>query len=258
MIKRIKDQLNSSDIVLAFTGSKISMEEVDALRRSLPPTSRAAMVKNTLFKIAAQNNSKFSMLCDHVKEQNMFLFIPEDDVSITLDAFSKWRAEFEKEKVVKLGIYDEALYLSDNIDQLFALRSRPELMARLVAALKRVPMKLVGVLRALHDKRLADGDAAFPTASPVTSTTAGSDFVPASTEASSTPSEVDAGIAVVPSATPPASADRGPAVPTNTTTAQSADAYGSVIAELNRTGADPSMTLGDVAAAIGKEPESGG
>lgn len=73
----------------------VSKEDIDFLRKALPQTVTASVVKNALFKKAVEGTD-FAPLSKSLRDETMFLFVPEGDAKKTYDAYKKWQKEFKK------------------------------------------------------------------------------------------------------------------------------------------------------------------
>ena len=180
VLERTKILVENADLILAIDGKGITKEQVDALRKAIPETSKATVIKNTLLGMNIRNSSKFSALADILHEQNLFLFFPEDDTGVTLNAVQNWRRDTQLNPVdrkLKVGIIGNELFLGDRLENVFfQLRSRVELMSRLVQALRQVPLGLVSTLKALGEKLSAASNA--PAAEENNNTKEGTNITP--------------------------------------------------------------------------------
>jgi ribosomal protein L10 len=75
IIERTKKLLDSSAMVITFPAEGITKENVDILKKALPKTTKASVVKNSLMKKAVEGTSYEAMVASGpIKNQNIFFF----------------------------------------------------------------------------------------------------------------------------------------------------------------------------------------
>jgi len=64
-VEQVKGELEKSDLIFSVKAGKISVKQIAALRSSLPETSKAQVVKNTLMTRYGLEEASESTLLDH-------------------------------------------------------------------------------------------------------------------------------------------------------------------------------------------------
>jgi ribosomal protein L10 len=73
----------------------VSKEDTDFLRKALPKTTTASVVKNAIFKKVIQG-TQFEPLAKTIRDETMYLFVPEGDAKSAYDAYKKWQKDFKR------------------------------------------------------------------------------------------------------------------------------------------------------------------
>jgi large subunit ribosomal protein L10 len=96
ILERTKALLDTSSIVLAVPFEGVDVEEIDMLRKQLKKSgAKASVVKNSLMRLAAQG-TKFEPIGENLKQENIFIFIPEGEAKPTYDELKKWQKEVKR------------------------------------------------------------------------------------------------------------------------------------------------------------------
>lgn len=129
-------------ILTNFTG--LNVEQITQLRRTLKANAvEYKVVKNTLLRRAARDTA-LELLVEHFVGPNAIAIAYDDPV-----APAKILLEFSKEQPaleIKVGIVAGSIMTPQDIKALASLPSREVLLARLAAALKTIPTRLVRTL----------------------------------------------------------------------------------------------------------------
>jgi large subunit ribosomal protein L10 len=151
---RTKKLLDGSALVITIPIQGVSMEQIDILRKELPKATKASVVKNAIMKLAVKNTG-FAPLSDNLKNENMFLFIPEGEAKPTYTAFKKWQKEIkrtEPEFAAKSGVMEGQLYVGENIEVVTNLPTKLELITKIAQGIKAVPLKVARGVKAVPNK----------------------------------------------------------------------------------------------------------
>ena len=165
ILERTKVLLNKSSLVITVPVSGVTKEQMDFLRKEIPKTTKASVVKNSLM-IKAVEGTPFAPIATDLRDENMFLFIEEGEAKSTYDGLKKWQKEFkrtEPEFLPKSAAMEGQLYTSKNIDVVVNLPTKKELITkiaigikavptRVAKGVKEVPNKLGRAIRAIKDK----------------------------------------------------------------------------------------------------------
>ena len=154
ILERTKALLEKSSLVLSIPASGITKEQVDMLRKVLPKTTKASVVKNSLMRIASKD-TQFGAIGDKLSYQNMFFFIPEGEAKVTYDAFKKWQKEVkrtEPEFQATFAAMEGLVYTKAQVESVVNLPTKLELITKIAIGLKAIPTKLGRGVKAVPDK----------------------------------------------------------------------------------------------------------
>lgn len=154
ILERTKILLESSSLIITIPIDGVSKEKVDFLRKELPKTTKASVVKNSLMRLIVKD-TQFAPLGDKLRDENMFLFIPEGDAKATYDGIKRWRKEVkrsEPEYDAKFAVMENVLYTTKGIEAVVNLPTRKELITKIALAIKAVPTKVGKGIRAVPNK----------------------------------------------------------------------------------------------------------
>jgi large subunit ribosomal protein L10 len=91
ILERTKALLDASSIVLAVPFEGVDVEKVDALRKQLKKSgAKASVIKNSLIRKAAEG-TKFEAIGEKLKQENIFIFIPEGESKPAYEELKKWQ-----------------------------------------------------------------------------------------------------------------------------------------------------------------------
>jgi len=152
IVERTKKLIDESQLIISVPSSGITKEQIDSLRKELPKTARASVVKNKLMKVALEGTS-FEALGDTITNENMFFFIPEGEARKTFEEFKKWQKETKRDdQGAKHAVMEGKLYSSKEIEGLTKLPTKLELITKVAIAIKAVPTKVGRGVNAVPNK----------------------------------------------------------------------------------------------------------
>ena len=146
--------IEGSQLIISVPSAGISKEQIDQLRKAIPKDTKAAVVKNSLMKVALEG-SEFESMGENLKNENMFFFIGEGDARATYEEFEKWakEAKRDKEGAAKTAVMDGVRYDGPAaIKNLSKLPTKLELIAKIGIAIKAVPTKVGRGVNAVPNK----------------------------------------------------------------------------------------------------------
>ena len=149
-VERVKELLDSSQMVFSVPADSITVADMQTLRRSLPDGSVAAVVKNTLMSRAIEG-TEYEAAGSILKGTNMWFFI-EDDIGATIKAWKGFVKETGLTHGVKGGVIEGTVYDANGVDAIGKLPSKDELYAKIAGSIKAVPTKVARVLKAPNSK----------------------------------------------------------------------------------------------------------
>lgn len=154
ILERTKKLIDSSALIISFPISGATKEQVDILRKSLPKTVKATVIKNSLLRKSVEG-TQFEPIGSKIKNSNMFFFIPEGDAKVTFDKFKAWQKETKRtdaELAAKYASMEGQLYEAKQIESVVNLPTKKELMTKVALTLKMVPIKLAKSIIAVPEK----------------------------------------------------------------------------------------------------------
>ena len=151
ILERTRQHLISSVLVCAAPIDGVKMEHIDFLRKAIPETTKAAIVKNSIMRIALKD-TVFEPMIPAIKNENMFFFIPEGDFIPTLNGFKSFQQESRRlgsKFTFTIGAIENQLIAGRELENILGIPSRVQLIGRLLHSLKAAPSALVDRLRQL-------------------------------------------------------------------------------------------------------------
>jgi len=117
ILERTKKLLDTAQIVITLPFSGVSKENTDFLRKEFKTAkvgTKASIVKNAIMRKAVENTSFAAINTGaNLKEENMYLFIPEGDAKPTYEALKKWQKEYkrnEESMLPKSAVLENTFY----------------------------------------------------------------------------------------------------------------------------------------------------
>jgi large subunit ribosomal protein L10 len=152
VVGRVKELLDSSEMVFSIPAGSMTVAQTQTLRRSLPEGTTMSTIKNKLM-LRALEGTEYESAASLVKGPNTWFFIQED-ISGTIKAFSAFtKAESKQESHPILGgVIEGELYDSAGVEAIGKLPSKLELYAQIAGSIKAVPTKVARVIKAPNSK----------------------------------------------------------------------------------------------------------
>jgi len=161
IVDTFKQRLEDSLLVFALPYEGLTVKEMETLRRMLPETTSAGVVKNTLMNIALQDCDGYEDLEAVLKKPNMWFFSDEENIRDTIEAIKKWSKELDKGDTyfVTGGALESKFLDSAAIMDLVNVPTRKELMQKVAVLVRAVPQNLAsGIHQATNaPERVARG-----------------------------------------------------------------------------------------------------
>ena len=154
ILERTKVLLQKSSLVLVVPNAGITKEQVDMLKKELPATTTASVVKNALLRKAAEG-TQFSEIGVNLKDQNIFFFIPENEAKATIAGFKKWAKEVKRTDEAfapTAAAMEGQVYFAKQVETICALPTKKELIAKIAIGIKSVPTKVAKGIKAVPNK----------------------------------------------------------------------------------------------------------
>lgn len=162
IVADLKQKLSESQIAVVIDYKSLSVAEITDLRRRLRPTGAECKVtKNTLMRIAVQDDPNWQSLAEICKESSAFLLL-KDDIGGALKAYQEFQ-RVSKKSAIRGGAMEGRLLSEADVKAIADLPSKEQLMAQIAGALngvatklavgiKEVPGSLARALQAVADK----------------------------------------------------------------------------------------------------------
>ena len=151
-VERVKQLLDSSQMIFTVSASSIKVADAQKLRRSMPEGTTISVIKNTVMERAIEG-TEYETATSLLQGANMWFFI-EEDIGGTIKAFNAFVKETGKKEShgVLGGVIEGTVYDPQGVEAIGALPSKNELYARIAGGIKAVPTKLARVVKAPGSK----------------------------------------------------------------------------------------------------------
>lgn len=145
IVAELKDTLSQSQLAVVIDYKGLTVAEITDLRKRLHPSGAECKVtKNTLMRIAVQDDPNWQPIGEICKESSAFLLIKED-LSNPLKAYQDFQ-RVTKKTVIRGGAMEGRLLTEADVKAIADLPSKEQLMAQIAGALNGVATKLaVGI-----------------------------------------------------------------------------------------------------------------
>jgi large subunit ribosomal protein L10 len=156
ILDRTKKLIQESSLIITIPIDGVSKEQVDMLRKVLPKSTKASVVKNSIMRIATGETPFAAMNTGKgIKGENMFFFIGEGNAKETYKAMKDWAKEVKRTEpqfLPKYGAMDGELFVNDRLDAVVNLPTRKELITKIAQGIKAVPTKVGRSVKAVPSK----------------------------------------------------------------------------------------------------------
>lgn len=151
-VVKVKELLDTSQMVFTVPAGAITVSQTQNLRRSLPEGTTMQVVKNKLM-LRALEGTDYEAATSLVKGPNMWFFI-EDDIGATIKAFNSFCKTEKKDETHPIlgGAIEGVVYDSKGVEAIGKLPSKLELYAQIAGSIKAVPTKVARVIKAPNSK----------------------------------------------------------------------------------------------------------
>ncbi|HEY9626695.1 MAG TPA: 50S ribosomal protein L10 [Coleofasciculaceae cyanobacterium] len=172
IVAELKESLSQSQLAVVIDYKGLTVADITDLRNRLRPKGGDCKVtKNTLMKMAVQEDAKWQPMAEICKDSSAFLLIKED-LGGALKAYQEFQ-KVSKKSAIRGGAMEGRLLTEADVKAIADLPSKEQLMAQIAGAINgvasklavginEVPSSLARALQAYADKDNAgnDGDAA--------------------------------------------------------------------------------------------------
>ncbi len=169
IVSELKESLSQSQLAVVIDYKGLTVAEITDLRKRLRPAGAECKVtKNTLMRIAVQDDPNWKPMAEICKESSAFLLL-KDDLSKALKAYQDFQ-KASKKTVIRGGAMEGRLLSEADVKAIADLPSKEQLMAQIAGAINgvatklavginEVPSSLARALQAYADKDKADESA---------------------------------------------------------------------------------------------------
>ena len=147
-VGKVKELLDSSEMIFTVPASGISVSQVQTLRQSMPEGTTLKVVKNKLMGKAVEG-TEYEPVNDLLKGANMWFFI-EEDIGGSVKAWNKFTKDEDLKEThsILAGNIEGTNYDKAGVDAISKLPSKIELITRIAGSIKAVPTKVARVVKA--------------------------------------------------------------------------------------------------------------
>ncbi|MGD1912356.1 MAG: 50S ribosomal protein L10 [Rivularia sp. (in: cyanobacteria)] len=145
IVADLKGILSESSLALVIEYQGLSVAEISDLRQRMRPTGTVCKrTKNTLMRIAVQEDEQWQPMTQYLQDSSVFLLVKED-LKDAIKAYEEFQ-KATKKTAIRGGVLEGQALSVDEVKALKELPSKQELMARIAGSLNAVATKLaVGV-----------------------------------------------------------------------------------------------------------------
>ncbi len=164
VVEELKGLLDDAEMALVLDYQGLSIKEMSDLRARLRANNGVCKVtKNTLMRLAIDNNGDWSNLESLLSGTNAFVLI-KGDVGGAVKAVQTFQKDTKK-STTKGGLFEGKLLSQDELKAIADLPSREALMAQIAGAINAVATKVAtgvnevpsGLARAINQHANSDG-----------------------------------------------------------------------------------------------------
>lgn len=142
IVARLKESLSQAQMAVVIDYKGLTVAEITDLRRRLRPSGAECKVtKNTLMRIAVQDDPNWQPIAEICKESSAFMLL-KDDLGGALKAYQDFQKATKKTLIVRGGAMEGRLLSENDVKAIADLPSKEQLMAQIAGAINGVASKL--------------------------------------------------------------------------------------------------------------------
>lgn len=151
IVAEIKGLLGESQLALVIDYKGLSVAEITDLRNRLREKGAVCKVtKNTLMRIAVEEDDTWKPMTQFLKDSSAFLLVKED-LGGAIKAYQSFQKDTKKTEL-RGGVMEGRALSSDDLEAITNLPSKEELIARIAGGIKAIPTKLAKGTKAVPTK----------------------------------------------------------------------------------------------------------
>ena len=141
IVSDLKGILSESTLAVVIEYEGLSVAEITDLRNRLRPTGTICKrTKNTLMRIAVEEDKQWQPMTEYLKDSSVFLLVKEE-LKDAIKAYEEFQKATKKTKI-RGGVMEGQALSVDEVKALKDMPSKQELMARIAGSLNAVATKL--------------------------------------------------------------------------------------------------------------------
>jgi large subunit ribosomal protein L10 len=155
ILERTRTLVQSSELIITLPIDGVSKEQIDFLRKDLPKSTKATVVKNALMGIAITDSPFKAMNVEGLRGENMFVFITEGNAKETYKVMKAWAKEYKRNEphmLPKYAAMDGELFKAARLEAVVNLPTKKELITKIAQGIKAVPTKVALGVKAVPSK----------------------------------------------------------------------------------------------------------
>lgn len=155
IVAELQELLNEAQLAMVIDFKGLSVAEISDLRGRLREKGAICKVtKNTLMRIAVENDDNWQPMTQFLKDSSAFLLVQED-LGGAIKAYKSFQKDTKKTEL-RGGVMEGRALTTAELDAITELPTKEELIARIAGAINAVPTKLAVGTNAVP-KKLAVG-----------------------------------------------------------------------------------------------------
>jgi large subunit ribosomal protein L10 len=155
IVATLKELLNEAQLAMVIDFKGLSVAEISDLRDRLREKGAICKVtKNTLMRIAVENDENWQPMTQFLKDSSAFLLV-QDDLGGAIKAYKAFQKDTKKTEL-RGGVMEGRALSTADLEAITELPTKEELIARIAGAINAVPTKLAVGTNAVP-KKLAVG-----------------------------------------------------------------------------------------------------
>ncbi len=145
IVADLKEVLSESSLALIIEYQGLSVAEISDLRNRLRPTGTICKrTKNTLMRIAIEEDKQWQPMTQYLQDSSVFLLVKEE-IKDAIKAYEEFQKATKKTEI-RGGVMEGQALTIDEVKALKEMPSKQELMARIAGSLNAVATGLaVGI-----------------------------------------------------------------------------------------------------------------
>lgn len=151
IVAELKELLSESQLALVIDYKGLSVAEITDLRNRLREKGAVCKVtKNTLMRIAVEEDDTWKPMTQFLKDSSAFLLVKED-MGGAIKAYQAFQKDTKKTEL-RGGVMEGRALTIDDLEAITNLPSKEELIARIAGAINAIPTKLAVGTKAVPTK----------------------------------------------------------------------------------------------------------